>query len=145
MTTTPTQDRHRRIAIYDGPDPIDVAVGARLRRLRIAVGMTQQQLAEAVDVRYQQVQKYETGHNRISASRLVHCARVLGCSPASFFTEIEAPETDRRPTLAALRTAAKIDKLPPHAREGFTRILDYALCAATEHDAQPSAHSLAAE
>lgn len=144
MSTT-TQHTPRRTVALNGPDPVDIAVGARLRRLRVAVGMTQQQLAEAVGVTYQQMQKYETGYNRVSASRLVHCARALGCSPASFFTEVEAPTPVARPTLAALRIAAKLDKLPQHTREGFSRIVDFALCSSTEIDAPPPARTVAAE
>jgi transcriptional regulator with XRE-family HTH domain len=67
-------------AAFDGPDPIDVAVGARLRLRRQEIRMSQQALAESLGVSFQQVQKYERGVNRISASMLVRAARALGCS-----------------------------------------------------------------
>lgn len=61
------------------PDPIDVAVGARIRLRRQEIGMSQQALAEQLGVSFQQVQKYERGANRISASMLVRTARALDC------------------------------------------------------------------
>lgn len=73
------------------PDPIDVNVGIRLRLRRTLLGLTQQQLGDAIGVTFQQVQKYERGTNRISASRLFDMACVLSV-PVSFFFE-DLPET----------------------------------------------------
>ena len=66
--------------------PVDVHVGKRVRRRRWLVGMTQQQLAEKVGIKFQQIQKYETGANRVSASRLWDISEVLDV-PVSFFFE----------------------------------------------------------
>ncbi|MEM1265466.1 MAG: helix-turn-helix transcriptional regulator [Pseudomonadota bacterium] len=66
--------------------PVDVHVGKRIRHRRWMLGMTQQQLGEAVGIKFQQIQKYETGMNRVSASRLWDIARVLDV-PVSFFFE----------------------------------------------------------
>ncbi|MGI1662703.1 helix-turn-helix domain-containing protein [Palleronia sp. KMU-117] len=66
--------------------PVDVHVGKRVRHRRWMVGMTQQQLAERVGIKFQQIQKYETGMNRISASRLWDIAAALD-APISFFFE----------------------------------------------------------
>ena len=66
--------------------PVDVHVGKRVRHRRWMVGMTQQQLAERVGIKFQQIQKYETGMNRISASRLWDIADALN-APVSFFFE----------------------------------------------------------
>lgn len=66
--------------------PVDTHVGKRVRHRRWMIGMTQQQLAERVGIKFQQIQKYETGMNRISASRLWDIAAVLGV-PVSFFFE----------------------------------------------------------
>lgn len=66
--------------------PVDVHVGKRLRHRRWLVGMTQQQLAEKVGIKFQQIQKYETGANRVSASRLWDISEVLDV-PVSFFFE----------------------------------------------------------
>ena len=66
--------------------PVDAHVGKRIRHRRWMVGITQQQLAEKVGIKFQQVQKYETGMNRVSASRLWDIAETLGV-PISFFFE----------------------------------------------------------
>lgn len=66
--------------------PVDVHVGKRVRHRRWLIGMTQQQLAERVGIKFQQIQKYETGANRISASRLWDIADALEV-PVSFFFE----------------------------------------------------------
>ncbi len=68
------------------PHPVDVHVGKRVRHRRWMIGMTQQQLAEKVGIKFQQIQKYETGANRISASRLWDIAEALDV-PVSFFFE----------------------------------------------------------
>ncbi len=65
--------------------PVDVHVGKRIRHRRWLVGMTQQQLAEKVGIKFQQIQKYETGMNRVSASRLWDISDVLGVSVSFFF------------------------------------------------------------
>ncbi len=66
--------------------PVDVHVGKRVRHRRWMLGVTQQQLAERVGIKFQQIQKYETGMNRISASRLWDIAEALEV-PISFFFE----------------------------------------------------------
>jgi transcriptional regulator with XRE-family HTH domain len=72
------------------PDPIDVHVGARIRTRRLLIGMNQETLARALDLTFQQVQKYEGGANRVSASRLSQIAKVLGVPIAYFFTGLES-------------------------------------------------------
>src|SRR5271169_6020089 len=67
------------------PNPIDMHVGARVRMRRLLVGMSQTKLGQALDVTFQQVQKYEKGVNRIGASRLQQLARVLEVPPSFFF------------------------------------------------------------
>lgn len=65
--------------------PVDAHVGKRIRHRRWMVGMTQQQLADKVGIKFQQIQKYETGMNRVSASRLWDIADALGVSISFFF------------------------------------------------------------
>lgn len=65
--------------------PVDVHVGKRIRHRRWMTGVTQQQLADKVGIKFQQIQKYETGMNRVSASRLWDIADALGVSVAFFF------------------------------------------------------------
>ncbi|MGI9389050.1 MAG: helix-turn-helix domain-containing protein [Boseongicola sp.] len=69
--------------------PVDVHVGKRIRHRRWMVGMTQQQLAEHVGIKFQQIQKYETGMNRVSASRLWDIAETLTVPVSFFFDGIE--------------------------------------------------------
>lgn len=70
----------------EGPHPIDIHVGSRLRLRRTLLGLSQEKLGEAVGITFQQLQKYERGANRISASRLFHLSQVLDV-PVSFFFE----------------------------------------------------------
>jgi transcriptional regulator with XRE-family HTH domain len=70
-----------------GPDPIDVAVGARVRIRRRWLGLSQTQLAKALGITFQQVQKYERGANRVSASMLVKIAAKLETSVAALVGE----------------------------------------------------------
>ena len=82
------------------PSPVDIYVGERVRQRRKLLGMTQDRLAAALGLTFQQVQKYERGRNRISASRLYQLARVLKV-PISYFYE------DMTPAVAASSPAAK--------------------------------------
>ncbi|MEL6286623.1 MAG: helix-turn-helix transcriptional regulator [Pseudomonadota bacterium] len=66
-------------------DDIDLHVGKRLRRRRRLLGMTQQDLAGQVGVRFQQIQKYECGANRITSSRLFDLSKALNVSVQYFF------------------------------------------------------------
>ncbi len=73
--------------------PVDVHVGKRIRHRRWMVGMTQQQLAEKVGIKFQQIQKYETGMNRVSASRLWDISEALTVPVSYFFDGMEAFDT----------------------------------------------------
>ncbi len=77
--------------------PVDVHVGKRVRHRRWMVGMTQQQLGEAVGIKFQQIQKYETGMNRVSASRLWDIAKAMDVDVRFFFEGIEDGVTDSAP------------------------------------------------
>lgn len=68
-----------------GKHPVDLHVGQRLRHRRWMTGMTQQQLANAVGIKFQQIQKYESGANRISASRLWDLSQALDVGVSFFF------------------------------------------------------------
>ncbi|MEQ8194485.1 MAG: helix-turn-helix transcriptional regulator [Rhodospirillales bacterium] len=70
----------------DGPHPIDVLVGSRVRLRRTLMGLSQEKLGEAVGLTFQQIQKYERGSNRIGASRLHEFSQILNV-PVSFFFE----------------------------------------------------------
>ncbi|MEM9471945.1 MAG: helix-turn-helix domain-containing protein [Pseudomonadota bacterium] len=70
------------------PNPIDVHVGSRLRMRRMLVGMSQEKLGESLDLTFQQIQKYEKGSNRISASRLYDMSRILDVPVQFFFDDM---------------------------------------------------------
>ena len=74
------------------PNPIDVHVGGRIRMRRLLLGMNQETLANALGLTFQQVQKYEKGTNRISASRLQHISQILQV-PVSFFFDAVPKQT----------------------------------------------------
>jgi transcriptional regulator with XRE-family HTH domain len=80
--------------------PVDAHVGKRIRHQRWMVGMTQQQLAEKIGIKFQQVQKYETGMNRVSASRLWDIAEALGVGIVFFFDGIAGEKPAPIPVIA---------------------------------------------
>ena len=85
------------------PHQVDVHVGKRIRHRRWLAGMTQQNLAESVGIKFQQIQKYETGANRVSASRLWDIADALEVNVSFFFEgldhegETDGPAVDGAP------------------------------------------------
>lgn len=89
--------------------PVDVHVGKRIRHRRWLVGMTQQQLAEKVGIKFQQIQKYETGANRVSASRLWDISDALEV-PVSFFFEGIDAETPENSSAASVPSDLMGDK-----------------------------------
>lgn len=79
-----------------GPDPTDIYVGSRVRMQRLLNKMTQDKLGYLIGVTFQQVQKYEKGTNRISASRLQQIATVFKISSAFFFEGVPTIPGDKR-------------------------------------------------
>jgi len=83
------------------PDPIDVQVGARVRARRLLIGINQETLAKALGLTFQQVQKYEGGANRVSASRLSQIAKFLDVPVEYFFSGLHAGGSEDADTPAA--------------------------------------------
>jgi|AGTN01.3.fsa_nt_gi Predicted transcriptional regulators len=120
----------RRTRAKDGPEPVDIHVGMRLRLRRTLLGFSQTELGEALGLTFQQIQKYERGVNRVSASTLHRMASVLSV-PVSFFfddmpADLELPcpagkeyDITRRETLELLRNYYSVSD--------FTRKLIYNL------------------
>jgi transcriptional regulator with XRE-family HTH domain len=77
------------------PNPIDIHVGSRLRLRRTLLGLSQEKLGEAVGLTFQQIQKYERGANRISASRLYAFSHVLDVLVPFFFEDMP-PEVSHK-------------------------------------------------
>jgi transcriptional regulator with XRE-family HTH domain len=77
MNNTPEHSKSRHT--------VDVAVGAKIKRLCKKAGVSQSDLARILGLSFQQVQKYESGDNRVSASRLYEMAQILNATPGDFF------------------------------------------------------------
>ena len=88
---------------------VDVHVGKRIRHRRWLLAMTQQQLAEQVGIKFQQIQKYETGANRVSASRLWDIADTLGVPVSFFFEGLVSANGDMAPATVHAPRAAMAD------------------------------------
>ena len=90
------------------PNPVDVHVGARLRQRRTLLGMNQTKLGSSIGLTFQQVQKYEKGTNRISASRLYALSGTLDVPIEYFFSDMPTAVAASSPTLVGGRA-----KKPP--------------------------------
>lgn len=115
---------------------IDLHVGRRLRRRRRLMGMTQQQLADSVGIRFQQIQKYECGANRITASRLFELAGALSIAVQYFYDGLstmtaanEPPANDDEIGPEVLRQKETLELIRAYYRLGERprrRLLDLA-------------------
>lgn len=95
------------------PNPVDVHVGARVRERRTLLGLSQEKLGEALGLTFQQVQKYERGTNRISASRLYDLCHVLDTDMNYYFEDL--------PDDIAQQAPGRAGGLPEEARTPETR------------------------
>ena len=98
-----------------GPDPIDVAVGTRIRVQRRHLKISQDELAQVLGLTFQQVQKYERGTNRVSASMLVRIAAKLQTTVGSLVGEDMVAEHDMA-MLTALSTPGAIELLQAYGQ-----------------------------
>ena len=80
----------KQTAMASHPNPIDVHVGGRVRLRRTLLGMSQDKLAQALGLTFQQIQKYERGANRIGSSRLYHLSQILDVPVSFFFDDMPA-------------------------------------------------------
>ncbi len=99
----------------------DTIIGKRLRYARLVRGLSQSDLADAIGVRFQQVQKYETGMNRISASKLFLAARVLHVDISHF--SINADGESILDDSASLRAAHLVSKMSTAMKDSALRVL----------------------
>ena len=97
----------RRTVAKHGPHPVDVHVGSRVRMRRILLGMTQTDLAVALELTFQQVQKNEHGINRIGASRLYQLSHILDV-PVAYFFEGLSGETPGLPPIDVMAKAETV-------------------------------------
>lgn len=121
------------------PNLVDIHVGLRMRTRRKALGMSQEQLATALGLTFQQIQKYERGTNRVSASKLYETATAFQTSIGYFFDglsdpgggevtpEIQAIELDLQRFLAtpqSRKIVSQFPKLTSRARVQIVALLD---------------------
>ncbi len=100
-----------------GISPIDGHVGARVRLRRTLLGLNQTKLGEKLGMSFQQEQKYESGKNRISASRLYDLSRVLDVSIEHFFEDMPPEVAASSP---AAEKSGKAKKLPSYEPDPMT-------------------------
>ncbi len=96
------EKRARRTVAQDGPNPVDVHVGSRIRLRRRVLNLTQLQLSDLLGITFQQVQKYEKGLNRVSASSLWDISRVLEVPMDFFFEDMEKETALQSPRMLRL-------------------------------------------
>jgi transcriptional regulator with XRE-family HTH domain len=111
-------------------DPRDAEIGKRLRIARMTAGMSQTDLANAVGVTFQQIQKYEKGANRVAVSRLMQIAKALKCDPSDFMgtpgtkTQNAGSEIlDQMIEPGALRMVQAFNGMAPKVRNAITTLI----------------------
>jgi transcriptional regulator with XRE-family HTH domain len=113
----------------EGPDPIDRHVGTRIRGRRVGLRISQTKLGHAIGVTFQQIQKYESGTNRVGASNLFKIARSLGVDVSFFFQGIAQEQTagpDAGVTMGlADQAPAPFYGNPMNSREAFELMHNY--------------------
>ena len=103
--------RRSSMAANETPDPLDVEVGSRIRITRKALALSQSTLADALGLTFQQVQKYERGTNRVSASMLIRIAAKLKTTVAALVGENEGDGEATTAELVLLAQAGSTDLL----------------------------------
>lgn len=143
----PTSDAEPSPKRAKSPTEGDVHVGRLIRRERIRQGVTQEKLARAIGVSFQQVQKYENGTNRVSAGRLAKVGEVLGLKPEDLWPDLRggraagsaaAPDPPRMGSDAAQRALRAFEAIvDPHVRRRVLALLEE--LAAKSHRGTPPA------
>ena len=121
------QDKEdQKPASKKGPNPVDVHVGRRIRIRRVLCGLSQTALADQLGLTFQQLQKYESGANRVSASRLWHISQILDVPISWFFMGID-DDADRleefRTKRETLELVRNIGSCPPDVQRRFRALL----------------------
>ncbi len=98
-------------------NPIDVHVGARLRARRTLLGLSQMALGDALGLSFQQLQKYEGGHNRLSASRLYDVSKLLDVDIGYFFDEMDRAIESESPARLSQKKSKRSPRKPPKSED----------------------------
>lgn len=117
----------RKPVSEDGPDPIDQHVGTRIRGRRVGLRISQTKLGQSIGVTFQQIQKYESGTNRVGASNLFKIAKALGVEVAFFFEGVAREEMEMEGASLGLAEAPPqaFDVNPMNSREAFELMHNY--------------------
>ena len=103
----------------------DREMGAKLRAVRVSAGMTQTAFSQAIGVSFQQVQKYETGRDRVAASTLQKLGKVLSIHPGEFFGETTAPVGGVAKLREAMSMAVALQRIKNRSiRKRFTALIE---------------------
>ena len=117
------EERKKQKKTRGKPNNVDIHVGNRVRQRRTLLGLSQEKLAAALDLTFQQVQKYERGANRIGAGRLFQLSRALDVPVTYFFDELDGGEA--RADGLAEPPAAPYDSDPMSQRETLLLVRAY--------------------
>lgn len=118
----------RKLVAEEGPDPIDRHVGTRIRGRRVGLRISQTKLGQSIGVTFQQIQKYESGSNRVGASNLYKIAKSLGVDVSFFFEGVASDDTDCVPDPVlglADAPAQPFEGNPMNSRESFELMHNY--------------------
>jgi transcriptional regulator with XRE-family HTH domain len=117
----------RKPVAEEGPDPIDRHVGTRIRGRRVGLHISQTKLGHSIGVTFQQIQKYESGTNRVGASNLFKIAKALGVEVSFFFEGVSRDEAATvAPSLGfAEPPQQSFDINPMNSRESFELMHNY--------------------
>lgn len=106
----------------EAPDPIDIHVGQRLKARRVGLRISQSDIGKALDVTFQQIQKYENGANRVGASNLYRLAQALDVDVSYFFADM--PSGAKMKSLSD-QPAASFEHDPMHQPESIKLVHNY--------------------
>ena len=98
MPESGIEPRRKENEVKTQPHNVDIHVGKKIRTQRMMSGISQSELGDRIGVTFQQIQKYEKGANRVSASRLVEIANAMSIDVRSFFDEFDAQDNDNQAT-----------------------------------------------
>src|SRR5512144_2118710 len=118
----------RKPVSEEGPDPIDRHVGTRIRGRRVGLRISQTKLGHSIGVTFQQIQKYESGTNRVGASNLFRIAKALGVDVSFFFEGLtgDIPPMSGGMSLGmADNPVAEFEGDPMSSRESFELMHNY--------------------
>ena len=129
MALAEVQERKTQRKTRGKPNAVDIHVGTRVRQRRTLLGFSQERLASALDLTFQQVQKYERGANRIGASRLFDLSLVLDVPVAYFFEDMPENVADSSPRKIAGLKADPEFELEGDPLTGFRMLMSVAVCS----------------